>query len=244
MTNPGKLPHYLLIKDELEKRILSGQLTQGRKFPSEEDLSKEFGVSTSTVKRAIGVLVSNGLLERTPGRGTFVNTARMQMPLRSFTEEMRDRGLVAGSRLLDKTMITAGGELAWHLDVLEGSQLFFIYRLRTANDTPVALEETYIPKTLCPDLLENDLSIVSLERLLEERYHLILVRAEEYVTARLATETESNLLGGFADAPVVLTVERKIEGLSKQRVMYNRTLYRADRYILHFDLARYQQEER
>ncbi len=240
MDNFGKLPLYLSIKDELEKRILSGRLPSGQKFPSEEDLSKEFGVSTSTIKRAIGVLVSNGLVERTPGRGTFVNTNRAQTPLKSFTEEMEDRGLVAGSRLLDKSMLSVSGELAWHLDVIEGSEVFFIYRLWTANDIPVALDETYIPKALCPDLLENDLSIVPLERLLEERYSLNLIRAEEYVTARLATETESSLLGETDDKLVVLTVERKIEGISKQRVMYNRILYRADRYILHFELTRYQ----
>ena len=55
MSSPAKLPHYLAIKNELEKRILSGQLGAGQKFPSEEELSKEFSVSSSTVKRAIGV---------------------------------------------------------------------------------------------------------------------------------------------------------------------------------------------
>ena len=61
----GSLPHYLAIKNELERRIISGQLKAGDRFPSEEELSQEFNVSTSTVKRAIGVLVADGLVERT-----------------------------------------------------------------------------------------------------------------------------------------------------------------------------------
>ncbi len=61
MTRSRKLPFYLEIKNTLEERILlGGQLAPGERFPSEDDLSKEFGVSPSTVKRAIAVLVSDG----------------------------------------------------------------------------------------------------------------------------------------------------------------------------------------
>ena len=103
----GSLPHYLAIKNELERRIISGQLKAGDRFPSEEELSQEFNVSTSTVKRAIGVLVADGLVERTPGRGTFVRVSRVRNPLRSFTEEMRSRGLMPSSQLIaqEKTKV-------------------------------------------------------------------------------------------------------------------------------------------
>ncbi|HHT90083.1 MAG: GntR family transcriptional regulator [Bacillota bacterium] len=242
MSSPAKLPHYLAIKNELEKRILSGQLGAGQKFPSEEELSKEFSVSSSTVKRAIGVLVSDGLVERTPGRGTFVSIRQSQSPLRNFAEEMRSRGLSPGSRLLDKKVITVHGELAWNLDVPEGRSAYYIYRLRTANDTPVALNATYIPTDSFPGLLDLNLEHMDLQRLLEERYKLSVVRAEEFITARLATESESKLLGGDQRPMVLLAVERMIEGMGQQRVMYDSTLYRADRYILHFDSLRYNEE--
>lgn len=239
MTNSGKLPLYLAIKNELEGRILSGQLAVGEKFPSEAELSKEFGVSTSTIKRAIGVLVSDGLVERTPGKGTFVSTHRIETPLRSFSEEMRSRGLVAGSQLLEEDTMIAHGELAWHLEVPEETEVFYVHRLRTANDAPVALDETFIPKAFCPTLLEHNLSSIDIERLLEEKYQLSMVRAEEFVTARLAVDSEKEILGAGEGPLVLLVVERQVDGVGNQRIMYNRTLYRADRYILHFDLKRY-----
>lgn len=239
MKNSGKLPHYLAVKNELEKRILEGQYVPGEKFPSEEELSREFAVSTSTIKRAIGVLVSNGLLERTPGRGTFVSTCQVQNPLRSFTEEMRNRGLVPGSQLIKQALVKAQGELAWHLDVAEGSEVFFICRLRTANGLPVALDEVFIPASLCPGLFEHNLAAVDAEALLERRYKVNLIQAQEYVTARIATNEEKKLLGGEPDPVVVIVVERKVNGVGNECVMYNRTLYRADRYILHFELKRY-----
>jgi len=83
---------------------------------------------------------------------------------------------------------------------------------------------------------------MDLQRLLEERYKLSVVRAEEFITARLATESESKLLGGDQRPMVLLAVERMIEGMGQQRVMYDSTLYRADRYILHFDSLRYNEE--
>lgn len=238
MTRSRKLPFYLEIKNTLEERILLGQLAPGERFPSEDDLSKEFGVSPSTVKRAIAVLVSDGLVERTPGKGTVVNTHRIHTPLRSFTEEMRDRGLIAGTKLLEHNQIVASGELAWHLDVPEGTAAFSVKRLRTANDAAVALEETYIPVALCPDLLTHNLSSVDIERLLEEHYKFSTVKAEEYVTARLATDAECEVFGVENESVVLMVVERKVDGIGNHRVMYNRTLYLAERYILRFDLKR------
>ncbi len=234
----GSLPHYLAIKNELERRIISGQLRAGERFPSEEELSQEFGVSTSTIKRAIGVLVADGLVERTPGRGTFVSVSRVRNPLRSFTEEMRSRGLMPSSQLIAQEKIKVEGELAWHQQISDGSEVYYIARLRLANNTPVAVDHSYIPVGLCPNLFSHNLAGVDVERLLDEYYHLSLVHAEEFVTARKAAPQEIELLGPGEDDLVILVVERQIDGVGDQRVMYSRTLYRADRYILHFDLKR------
>jgi GntR family transcriptional repressor for pyruvate dehydrogenase complex len=51
----------------IEKRFLSGD-----KLPNENDLSKELNVSRTTLREAIRILVTNGVLEIQRGRGTFV----------------------------------------------------------------------------------------------------------------------------------------------------------------------------
>lgn len=56
----------------LRARIESGEYPAGRKIPPLLDLQGEFGLSSMTVRRAVGVLVDEGLLLRVPGRGTFV----------------------------------------------------------------------------------------------------------------------------------------------------------------------------
>ena len=114
--------------------------------------------------------------------------------------------------------------------------MYYIARC-LADNTPVAVDHIYIPAGLCPNLFSHNLAGVDVERLLDEDYHLSLVHAE-IRHRRMATPVETELLGPGEDNLVILVVERQIDGVGDQRVMYNRTFYRADRYILHFNLKR------
>ena len=66
----------------------------GSPAPSERELVQHFGVARMTVRQALDALVAEGLLERVPGRGTFVARAKIdvQVRLSSYTEEMGRRG--------------------------------------------------------------------------------------------------------------------------------------------------------
>src|SRR6476646_9569723 len=74
----------------------------GSAAPSERELVARFGVARMTVRQALDALVAEGLLERIPGRGTFVARAKIdvQVRLSSYTEEMGRRGLKPDSRSL------------------------------------------------------------------------------------------------------------------------------------------------
>jgi DNA-binding GntR family transcriptional regulator len=63
---------YLQLARILRERIQSGQYPPGRKIPPLTALQEEFGLSDMTVRRAVGLLADEGLLEKVPGRGTFV----------------------------------------------------------------------------------------------------------------------------------------------------------------------------
>ncbi len=63
---------YMKIYDELKKKIEENEYGEGAKLPSDEDLMSRFGVSMITVKKALGMLKDEGLLQRIPGVGTFV----------------------------------------------------------------------------------------------------------------------------------------------------------------------------
>lgn len=63
---------YLQLADILRERIADGTYRPGEKIPPLLDLQAEFGLSSMTVRRGVRVLVGEGLLNRVPGRGTFV----------------------------------------------------------------------------------------------------------------------------------------------------------------------------
>lgn len=60
------------IATELRRLISSGQLNPGDQLPTEATLCRQFGVSRTTLREAIQMLRTSGLLDVTPGRGSFV----------------------------------------------------------------------------------------------------------------------------------------------------------------------------
>jgi len=60
------------IQDHIRRRIRSGQLRAGQRLPSERQLASRYGVNLHTVNKAMAALETELLLERSPGRGTYV----------------------------------------------------------------------------------------------------------------------------------------------------------------------------
>jgi GntR family transcriptional repressor for pyruvate dehydrogenase complex len=63
------------VASQLEAEVLSGVLEAGTKLPSERELALRLGVSRPLVREALRSLVERGLVEISPGRGTFVRAA-------------------------------------------------------------------------------------------------------------------------------------------------------------------------
>jgi DNA-binding transcriptional regulator YhcF (GntR family) len=97
------VPNYYRLEQHLRERITSGALKPGDPIPPESQLSRQFGVSRTTVRLALSRLVYDGLIERHRGRGSFVAEPRLEhsKPFLSFEEEVRARGARPGIKLLD-----------------------------------------------------------------------------------------------------------------------------------------------
>src|SRR5256886_14705409 len=60
------------IAQQIEKRILSGELQSGDRLPTERELSQQFHASRTAVREARKILAQRGLVDMRPGRGTIV----------------------------------------------------------------------------------------------------------------------------------------------------------------------------
>jgi GntR family transcriptional regulator len=231
-------PIFEQVKSLVQRAIAAGELTSNSRVPSERELSAQLGVSRMTIRQALLELISEGALYTRPGKGTFVSDQKIEQPLQrltSFTQDMLARGRRPASRLLAQEIVPAPLDLAHVLDVVPGSELLRIARLRLADDQPMALEVTHLPHALCPGLLRFDLSSESLYDLLRRKYGVALVSAKQTIEASPASEEEQELLELPAHVPV-LRIHRRTSAADGRIVEYVRAVYRGDRYQLQVDL--------
>lgn len=208
----------------------------GSPAPSERELVQRFGVARMTVRQALDALVSEGLLERVPGRGTFVARAKIDVQLRlsSYTEEMARRGMTASSRTLLARMEAAGPGVARALEISEGDKVVHWQRIRHADGSPMCIEDAYMADSIVPRFLESPLPESLYSEL--ERRDLLPDWGEDSVDADLAKQEEAGLLGIEAGSPVLRIARRAFAG--NIAVEVSRSTYRADRYTLWVPVSR------
>jgi GntR family transcriptional regulator len=222
------------------QRVLSliEPLRIGEAIPSERQLSVDFGVSRLTIRAALEELVREGYLVREHGRGTFVSEPKIaqQLTLTSFTEDMRRRGMVAGSRTLELKTIHAGASVGRALAVSPDARVLRIRRLRLADGEPMAIETLHVPADLVPGLTRSRLQGASFYALLEEDYGIQLASGIQTIEPTVVNEQEAAELSIPLHSPAFL-FERTSRATTGVLVEFVRSIYRGDRYRLVAELS-------
>jgi GntR family transcriptional regulator len=228
-------------QSEARERVLGliEQLGIGDAIPSERQLSADLGMSRLTVRAALDDLVRDGYLVRKRGSGTFVSEPKIaqELTMTSFTEDMRRRGMVPGSRTLELRTTTAGPWLGRILHVSPSEPIVIVKRLRLADDETMAIETLHVRASLVPGLSAADLESHSFYTLLSERYGIDIVGGRQTIEPTVTDEEESAVLGVPLHSPAFL-FERTTNSRVGEIVEYVRSLYRGDRYRLVTELNR------
>lgn len=159
-------PLYKMIHDDLRELVDNQTYHDGETIPSEEELAAAYGVSRPTVRRAIQMLMDEGVLEKGAHRGVCVRARkidqRFAVTLRSFDEEIHEHGLIPKTKVILARKSLATVSIANSLCIKEGDAVFRLVRLRYANDTPNVLVESLVPYNRFPGIEEVDFSTASL----------------------------------------------------------------------------------
>jgi GntR family transcriptional regulator len=203
----------------------------GMLLPSERVLAEHFDVARMTVRSCLVDLESQGLVERIPGRGTFVREPRVSHSevFRSFSEDMRRRGMKPGSRDLSIRTRGAGRELAERLGIEPGSPVFHVERVRTADGKPMAVERTNLSADRFPGLERWLDTSASLYQVLGEEFGVRLESAEQRVSIARLSAREAAKLDTAPRDPAFLIERRSMDNMG-HTIEFGRSLYRADRY--------------
>lgn len=226
------VPAYQWVKDAIREEIATVAWPLGTMIPSEPSLCTRFGVSRTTVRKAVGDLRQEGRLRTVQGKGTFVASPKVDERFIDraigLYEDLARRGIHLATQVLRQEVVPAPPEVAARLGVPAGEPTHVIVRLRSADGETMVVSTTYIPRHLCPTLTEDDLTSRSLYHLLRDRYGLALVRGVRRLEAIPAPSHEAKLLDVALSSPL-LQLETVAYLRDGRAFEYSVALHRGDR---------------
>ncbi len=227
-------PRYAWVADVLRDRIRQRIWRPGDRLPSEKELCSEMGISSITMRHAMSILVSEGLLTRVQGKGSFVASDHVfvQGPSRltSFTEDARSRGWHCSAKVLGFEVVTSS-DVSGKLELPAGASLIKLSRVRMADGLPVAFQTAYLPAQLFPGLESFDLAAESLYEVMKREYGIHPATAFETYRAIQVTAAQGQILGYPSGSPA-FRVERLSSDGTGRKIEFVESIMRADRYSL------------
>ena len=213
---PGQ-SRYGWLASTLRGHITRGEWVPGSAIAAETQLAKAHGVALGTMRQAIAVLVSEGLLERVHGRGTFVSSGIGGASLLRFfrfrtgaTVSATVSNEIPKSLIREKRVVKATDEIASALGLTPRSSVLALTRVRTLAGAPCLFERIWLPLPTFNALAAlnksqwDDLLYPMFQRLCGVTVH----KADDNVTFCLASADVAEPLQLRAKAPCA-RVERR-----------------------------------
>ncbi|MGE5249217.1 MAG: GntR family transcriptional regulator [Bacteroidota bacterium] len=226
------VPLYYQIYLDLRQMIRQGVIPAGGMLPPEMEISQAYNVGRQTVRQSLARLVDEELVERFPGRGTFVRSQARHTEFfldRSFSQQMRELGRTPHSRVLRLEMATADPALTPALKEYGGAPCLTLERLRLGDDEPICHQISSILAATCPGIEDQDFEKQSLYEVLARRYHLAIHRISHTVRAVAADDYRADLLEVEPGTPL-LFVGTTTYLETGEIIEYTASYYRADRF--------------
>jgi GntR family transcriptional regulator len=227
---------YMVLRD----RILSGALAFGLKLPTENDLARRYGVSRVTVRRALGELARERLIERRRSLGTRVvyrpGPAPITADISGVLANLADMGRRTAVKLIAFDYVPATGSVAQALGVGPDQVLQRSVRVRVFDQVPFSYLTTHVPEEIAVTFSKQELATHALLELLE-RAGVKIGHARQRVSAGLAMPHVAQALDVRTASPLIELV-RVVCDRSGRVVEHLHALYRPDRYAFEMDLVR------
>ncbi|MFE0019659.1 GntR family transcriptional regulator [Amycolatopsis sp. NPDC059021] len=231
MAGTAREPLWQRIQNAVLERLRAGEFAE--RFPGELELVAEYGVSRTTVRRALTQLRADGVVSAERGKRPRLHPARdVEQPLGSLyslhatvrTTERSQRSVV---RRLD---VHADGVIADHLGLDGSAPLVHVERLRLAGEEPLALDRVWLPADRASCLLDADLTHTGVYAVLARCANLRLDRGRETIRAVVLTPADCATLG-CAPGSAGLSIHR-LSHAKGVPLEWRHTLVRGDRFTL------------
>jgi GntR family transcriptional regulator len=199
---------YEEIAEDIRNGILNGKFNTNEQLPLEKEMCEQYGVSRITIKKAVDELVTQGLVIKRRGAGTFVKALddtdvqklSMAKQFEGFTESHNDKKVT--SKIIKFEVVHPTEEIATKLKITVDDFAYYLIRARYGNDEPFVIEYTYMPIVLIPGI-KNDILMSSVYGYIENTLKLKIKSAHRIIRAILPDELEQKELKIDSNFPIL-----------------------------------------
>lgn len=227
-----KQPLYLVIYNDLLKKIKENYYKKNDLMPSETELGEFYGASRITVRRAMQELQDRGYVTKFSGKGTIVNDKKLSFEIvkeDSFSNEVKMKNLQSNSILLEFKEIVPSLHIQVNLNLGKDDKVYYIERIRKIENEIIGLEKSYITKKKNIKLKKEDFENSTSLYALIASSGVILHEAVENMEAILPTDEIMKKLEISKDIPIFY----------KERITYDDSLFPIEYVEMFYSSSKY-----
>lgn len=229
----GSLPLYKSIKLEVTRALSGGEVKTGMALPTEKQLSERYGVSVGTVRHALSELVTEKVLVRQQGRGTFLAPFDSKRMLNSFWHIARKDGVreIPFVQTLRFEETTANIHTAERLGIRVGEPIYWIVNLLLMSGNPMLIDSIHIPQALFPSLTKAQFlgRASTVYHLYRDSFGINVVKTIDHLTA-VSADLETAKTLGLALGTPLLEILRVAYTFDDRPVELRHSLLYTDKY--------------
>jgi GntR family transcriptional regulator len=226
------IPLHYQIADYLVDMLKRGEMAPEVQVPPEEELTRAFGVSRTTIRRSMGHLLTKGLLTRTRGRGTFwTDTARefCQEKLVGINKQIFNISEKTTVRVLAKSMGKGSREVSGFLGAPNDEEFVIFKRVRSAGGAPMSYTINYLPERYGSRIEKKHLQQMTMLETIENVLDVRIGTIEHEVEVTRATDVIAEHLAIPVLDPV-LTIKTSVYAKSGSPVEIVWTYFVENKY--------------
>ncbi|WOO87763.1 GntR family transcriptional regulator [Mollicutes bacterium LVI A0039] len=204
---------YKQVADKIRQQILNEEFDSNSALPIERELCETYNVSKDTMKKALSILVNEGLIYRQSGKGTFIheNIKNNQQQfldnsLAGYSAQRQHDDNTVSTTVTYLEVIKAPQDAIKYLRITADSFVFHYERIRNLNDKNEIIEETYVPIELMPNLTETILQ-GSMFQYIEDDLDLKIKSAHKSIHVTKANDYEATILNINPGDPLPVTTD-------------------------------------
>ena len=235
----SKTPAYRIVYSELKRKLSEGTYAVGTMIPTETQLQKEYGVSRTTIRKAISMLSQEGRLSIRQGYGTVVlekPTTQSLNTITTITGSLIERGFQVTVQGMSIDLTPAPEEAAKALHLSPNAPVYRIQRVLCADGDPTAYSCSYYRPDWLPGLKQYENSFVSIYRLLQEQYGIVMTEVDERISAVNCSFIDSQILQVPQGTAVLHSL--RISSCDRGLLEYAESKILADKYEYSIHMSR------